>query len=132
MHAWHTPPSAVVRRCCLLSATVFFWIAVTSDCHQTISLVLVSLVHLSLRRYCTPLPVAVDTDEPDYQIQRILGHRRRLHRGVSFIDFLVRWCGYDAAGDSWVPSSSLSPDNACLQAYLQSVGAADVASLGGR
>ncbi|CAI5951116.1 unnamed protein product [Closterium sp. NIES-64] len=67
----------------------------------------------------TPLPVAVDTDEPDYQIQRILRHRRRLHGGVSFIDFLVRWRGYDAADDSWVPSSSLSPDNACLQAYLQ-------------
>ncbi|CAI7901131.1 unnamed protein product [Closterium sp. NIES-54] len=76
----------------------------------------------------TPLPVGVDTDEPDYQIQRILRHRRHLQGGVSFIDFLVRWCGYD---DSWVPSSSLSPDNACLQAYLQSAGAADVASLGG-
>ncbi|CAI5986109.1 unnamed protein product [Closterium sp. NIES-65] len=67
----------------------------------------------------TPLLVAVDTDEPDYQIQRILRHRRRLHGGVSFIDFLVRWRGYDAADDSWVPLSSLSPDNACLQAYLQ-------------
>ncbi|CAI5940555.1 unnamed protein product [Closterium sp. NIES-65] len=73
----------------------------------------------------TPLPVAVDTDEPDYQIQRILRHRRRLQGGVTFIDFLVRWRGYDAADDSWVPSSSLSPDNACLQAYLQSAGAAD-------
>ncbi|CAI5472116.1 unnamed protein product [Closterium sp. Yama58-4] len=72
----------------------------------------------------TPLPVAVDTDKPDYQIQRILRH-------VPFIDFLVRWRGYDAADDSWVPSSSLFPDNACLQAYLQSAGAADVASLGG-
>ncbi|CAI5977194.1 unnamed protein product [Closterium sp. NIES-64] len=78
----------------------------------------------------TPLPVAVDTDEPDYQIQRILKHCRRL-QGVSFIDFLVHWRGYDAADDSWVPSSSPSPDNACLQAYLQSAGAADVASLGG-
>ncbi|CAI7753945.1 unnamed protein product [Closterium sp. NIES-53] len=79
----------------------------------------------------TPLPVAVDTDEPDYQIQRVLKHRRHLQGGVSFIDFLVRWRGYDAADDSWVPSSSLSPDNACLQAYLQSAGAADVASLKG-
>ncbi|CAI5979105.1 unnamed protein product [Closterium sp. NIES-64] len=79
----------------------------------------------------TPLPVAVETDEPDYQIQRILRHRRRLQGGVSFIDFLVRWRGYDAADDSWDPSSSLSPDNACLQAYLQSAGATDVASLGG-
>ncbi|CAI7743799.1 unnamed protein product [Closterium sp. NIES-54] len=79
----------------------------------------------------TPLPVAVDTGEPDYQIQRILRHRRHLHGGVSFIDFLARWRGYDAADDSWVPSSSLSPDNACLKAYLQSAGTADVASLGG-
>ncbi|CAI7894566.1 unnamed protein product [Closterium sp. NIES-54] len=78
-----------------------------------------------------PLPIAVHTDEPDYQIKRILKHRRRLQGGVSFIDFLIRWCGYDVADDSWVPSSSLSLDNACLQAYLQSAGAADVASLGG-
>ncbi|CAI7885586.1 unnamed protein product [Closterium sp. NIES-54] len=84
-----------------------------------------------LGRDRTPLPVAVDTDEPSYQIQRILRHRRRLQGGVSFIDFLVRWRGYDAADDSWVPSSSLSPDNACLQAYLQSARAADVISLGG-
>ncbi|CAI7751472.1 unnamed protein product [Closterium sp. NIES-54] len=78
-----------------------------------------------------PMAVAVDTDEPDYHIQRILRHRRRLQRGVSFIDFLVRWHGYDAVDDNRVPSSSLSPDNACLQAYLQSAGTADVAFLGG-
>ncbi|CAI7914688.1 unnamed protein product [Closterium sp. NIES-54] len=84
-----------------------------------------------LGRDRTPLPVDVDADEPDCQIQRILRHRHRLQGGVSFIDFLVRWRGYDAAGDCWVPSSLMSPDNACLQAYIQSTGAADVASLGG-
>ncbi|CAI7907852.1 unnamed protein product, partial [Closterium sp. NIES-53] len=47
-----------------------------------------------------PMAVAVDTDEPDYHIQRILRHRRRLQRGVSFIDFLVRWHGYDAVDDN--------------------------------
>ncbi|CAI7867575.1 unnamed protein product [Closterium sp. NIES-54] len=79
----------------------------------------------------TPLPVAVDTDEHDYLIQRILRHRRRLQGGVYCIEFLVHWCVYDAADDRWVPSSSLSPGNACLQAYFQSAGATDVASLGG-
>ncbi|CAI7890501.1 unnamed protein product [Closterium sp. NIES-53] len=61
-------------------------------------------------------PTPRDTNEPDYQIQQILRHRRHPQGGVSFIDFLVPWRSYDAGDDSWVPSSSLSSDNACLKA----------------
>ncbi|CAI7788418.1 unnamed protein product [Closterium sp. NIES-53] len=53
-----------------------------------------------LGRDHTPLPVAVDTDEPDYQIQRILNHRHRLRGGCLFHQFLFRWRGYDDADDS--------------------------------
>ena len=66
--------------------------------------------HVSLlRRYHAggdgvepPEPVVVD-DEDQYEVETILQHRR--HHGE--LEFLIRWKGFDASEDLWLPLSEL-------------------------
>ncbi|CAI5468601.1 unnamed protein product [Closterium sp. Yama58-4] len=50
-------------------------------------------------RQLPPPPPVLVQDEPEYEIERILSHRRR---GGKTLEFLIRWKGYDPTEDSWV------------------------------
>ncbi|GJP68701.1 hypothetical protein CLOP_g25364 [Closterium sp. NIES-67] len=45
------------------------------------------------------LPVLVH-DEPEYEVESVLAHRRRRNGTV---ELLIRWKGYDPSEDTWVP-----------------------------
>ena len=46
------------------------------------------------------MPVAL-VDEEEYEIERILRHRKRRGRGRGY-EFLVLWKGYDLSNATWV------------------------------
>ena len=51
--------------------------------------------------------------EEEYEIDRILRHRRTIRNRF----FLIRWKGYSAEEDSWIPEESLSHTTEVLQEY---------------
>ncbi|GJP68328.1 hypothetical protein CLOP_g25051, partial [Closterium sp. NIES-67] len=61
-----------------------------------------------------PPPVLVH-DEPEYEVESVLAHRRRRNGTV---ELLIRWKGYDPSENTWVPESEMG--NACrpLRNYL--------------
>ncbi|GJP44383.1 hypothetical protein CLOM_g3762, partial [Closterium sp. NIES-68] len=58
------------------------------------------------RQLPPPLSVLVH-DEPEYEVESVLAHRRRRNGTV---ELLIRWKGYDSSKDSWVPETDM--DNA--------------------
>ena len=59
-----------------------------------------------------PPPILFDNQEPEYEVERVLAHRKRRKR----IQYLVKWTGYPDTENSWVDASDLhAPD--LLQAY---------------
>ncbi|CAI7860262.1 unnamed protein product [Closterium sp. NIES-53] len=49
-------------------------------------------------RQLPPPPPVLVQDEPEYEVERVLTHRRR---GGKTLEFLLRWKGYDPTEDSW-------------------------------
>ncbi|GJP60934.1 hypothetical protein CLOP_g18151, partial [Closterium sp. NIES-67] len=50
-----------------------------------------------------PSPVLIQ-NEPEYEVESVLAHRRRRNGTV---ELLIRWKGYDPSEDSWVPESDI-------------------------
>ncbi|GJP52473.1 hypothetical protein CLOM_g11582, partial [Closterium sp. NIES-68] len=61
-----------------------------------------------------PPPVLVQ-NEPEYEIESVLAHRRRRNGTV---ELLIRWKGYDPSEDSWVPDSDMGNARRPLHDYL--------------
>ncbi|GJP46788.1 hypothetical protein CLOM_g6031 [Closterium sp. NIES-68] len=61
-----------------------------------------------------PPPVLVQ-NEPEYEVESVLAHRRRRNGTV---ELLIRWKGYDPSEDSWVPESDMGNSRHPLHDYL--------------
>ncbi|OJT13288.1 Transposon Tf2-12 polyprotein, partial [Trametes pubescens] len=69
------------------------------------------------RSFPEPGPVVTPDGEEEYFVERILD-RRRVGRGWQY---LVRWLGYNAGSDSWLPGREVE-DLAALDVYLKEIG----------
>lgn len=58
-------------------------------------------------------------DEPEYEIEAILRHRIGSRNKL---EFLVRWKGYDASEDMWLPEPELGGAQRLLVAYKRKSG----------
>ncbi|GJP30443.1 hypothetical protein CLOM_g1710 [Closterium sp. NIES-68] len=61
-----------------------------------------------------PPPVLVQ-NEPEYEVESVLAHRRRRNGTVKL---LIRWKGYDPSEDSWVPEYDMGNARRPLHDYL--------------
>ncbi|CAI7804864.1 unnamed protein product [Closterium sp. NIES-53] len=61
-----------------------------------------------------PPPVLVQ-DEPEYEVERVLTHRRR---GGKTLEFVIRWTGYDPTKVSWVAEADMGNARRALKDYL--------------
>ncbi|GJP32751.1 hypothetical protein CLOM_g17351 [Closterium sp. NIES-68] len=62
-----------------------------------------------------PPPPVLIHDEPEYEVESVLAHRRRRNGTV---ELLIRWKGYDPSKDSWVSESEMSNARRPLRNYL--------------
>ena len=69
------------------------------------------------RRFSRPEPIITESGDEEFLVDRILDARRR-GRGMQY---LVRWLGYDAGQDSWVPGAALK-DCVALNAWERDMG----------
>ncbi|CAI7799696.1 unnamed protein product [Closterium sp. NIES-54] len=72
-----------------------------------------------------PPPVLVQ-DEPEYEVERVLTHRRR---GGKTLEFLLRWKGYDPPEDSWVVEADMGNARRALKDYLVKQGVSHATQL---
>ncbi|GJP82650.1 hypothetical protein CLOP_g12897, partial [Closterium sp. NIES-67] len=61
-----------------------------------------------------PPPVLVH-NEPEYEVESVLAHRRRR---TGTVELLIHWKGYDPSEDSWVPESDMGNARRPLHDYL--------------
>ncbi|GJP63604.1 hypothetical protein CLOP_g20677 [Closterium sp. NIES-67] len=61
-----------------------------------------------------PPPVLVQ-NEPEYEVESVLAHRRRRN---GTLELLIRWKGYDPSEDSWIPESDMGNARRPLHDYL--------------
>ncbi|GJP42080.1 hypothetical protein CLOM_g1672 [Closterium sp. NIES-68] len=61
-----------------------------------------------------PPPVLVQ-NEPEYEVESVLAHRRR-RNGI--VELLIRWKGYDPSEDSWVSETDMGNARRPLHDYL--------------
>ncbi|CAI7896182.1 unnamed protein product [Closterium sp. NIES-53] len=66
-------------------------------------------------RQLPPPPPVLVQDEPEYEVERVLTHRRR---GGKTLEFLLRWKGYDPTEDSWVVEADMGNARRALKEYL--------------
>ncbi|GJP52130.1 hypothetical protein CLOM_g11227 [Closterium sp. NIES-68] len=62
-----------------------------------------------------PPPVLVQ-NEPEYEVESVLAHRR--HRNGT-VELLIRWKGYDPFEDRWVPETDMGNARRPLHDYLR-------------
>ena len=62
--------------------------------------------------FLQPPPDLIDEEE-EYEVEAILGHRRR----PSCRTFLIRWKGYSAAEDTWEPERNLGNSQPLIVDY---------------
>ncbi|CAI7831986.1 unnamed protein product [Closterium sp. NIES-54] len=77
-------------------------------------------------RQLSPPPPVLIQDEPEYEIERVLTHRRRSGKAV---EFLIRWKGYDPTEDSWVAEADMGNARRALQDYLVKQGVSHATQL---
>ncbi|CAI7895735.1 unnamed protein product [Closterium sp. NIES-53] len=66
-------------------------------------------------RQLPPPPPVLIQDEPEYEVERVLTHRRR---GGKTLEFLLRWKGCDPTEDSWVVEADMGNARRALKDYL--------------
>ncbi|CAI7857328.1 unnamed protein product [Closterium sp. NIES-54] len=67
-------------------------------------------------RQLPPPPPVLVQDEPEYEVECVLTHRRR---GGKTLEFLLRWKGYDPTEDSWVVEADMGNARRALKDYLK-------------
>ncbi|CAI7755738.1 unnamed protein product [Closterium sp. NIES-53] len=72
-----------------------------------------------------PPPVLVQ-DEPEYEVERVLTHRRR---GGKTLEFLLCWKEYDPTEDSWVVEADMGNARRALKDYLVKQGVSHTTQL---
>ncbi|CAI5480573.1 unnamed protein product [Closterium sp. Yama58-4] len=77
-------------------------------------------------RQLPPPPPVLVQDEPEYEIERVLTHRRR---GGKTLEFLIRWKGYDPTKDSWVAEVDMGNARRALKDYLVKQGVSHATQL---
>ncbi|CAI7758428.1 unnamed protein product [Closterium sp. NIES-54] len=73
-----------------------------------------------------PPPPVLIQDEPEYEIERVLTHRRRSGKSL---EFLIRWKGYDPTEDSWVAEADMGNARRALKDYLVKQGVSHATQL---
>ena len=76
------------------------------------SLIALSRKHVHSSNFLKPPPDLI-AGEGEYEIDRILHH----HGTTRNCSFLIRWKGYSAEEDSWIPEENLSHATETLQEY---------------
>ncbi|CAI7834188.1 unnamed protein product [Closterium sp. NIES-53] len=77
-------------------------------------------------RQLPPPPPVLIQDEPEYEVERVLTHRRR---GGKTLEFLLRWKGYDPTEDSWVAEAVMGNARRALKDYLVKKGVSHATQL---
>ncbi|CAI7877544.1 unnamed protein product [Closterium sp. NIES-54] len=77
-------------------------------------------------RQLPPPPPVLVQDEPEYEVERVLTHRRR---GGKTLEFLLRWKGYDPTEDSWVVEADMGNARRALKDYLVKKGVSHATQL---
>ncbi|CAI7808039.1 unnamed protein product [Closterium sp. NIES-53] len=77
-------------------------------------------------RQLPPPPPVLIQDEPEYEVERVLTHRRR---GGKTLEFLLRWKGYDPTEDSWVAEADMGNARRALKDYLVKQGVSHATQL---
>ncbi|CAI7858711.1 unnamed protein product [Closterium sp. NIES-53] len=77
-------------------------------------------------RQLPPPPPLLVQDEPEYEVERVLTHRRR---GGKTFEFLLRWKGYDPTKDSWVVEADMGNARRALKDYLVKQGVSHATQL---
>ncbi|CAI7799232.1 unnamed protein product [Closterium sp. NIES-53] len=77
-------------------------------------------------RQLPPPPPVLIQDEPEYEVERVLTHRRR---GGKTLEFLLRWKGYDPNEDSWVAEADMGNARRALKDYLVKQGVSHATQL---
>ncbi|GJP31314.1 hypothetical protein CLOM_g11710 [Closterium sp. NIES-68] len=79
-----------------------------------------------VRRQPPPPPPVLVQNEPEYEVESVLAHRRRRNGTV---ELLIRWKGYDPSEDSWVPESDMGNARRPLHDYLVKQGVTSTTQL---
>ncbi|CAI7742893.1 unnamed protein product [Closterium sp. NIES-53] len=77
-------------------------------------------------RQLPPPPPVLIQDEPEYEVERVLTHRRR---GGKTLEFLLRWKGYDPTEDRWVAEADIGNARRALKDYLVKQGVSHATQL---
>ncbi|GJP35279.1 hypothetical protein CLOM_g19772, partial [Closterium sp. NIES-68] len=77
-------------------------------------------------RQTPPPPPILVHDEPEYEVESVLAHRRRRNGPV---ELLIRWKGYDPSDDTWVPESERGNARRLLRDYLVKQGVTSTTQL---
>ncbi|GJP86111.1 hypothetical protein CLOP_g16170 [Closterium sp. NIES-67] len=73
-------------------------------------------------RQPSPPPPVLVQNEPEYEVESVLAHRRRRNGTV---ELLIRWKGYDPSEDSWVSETDMGNARRPLHDYLVKQGLPD-------
>ncbi|CAI7782374.1 unnamed protein product [Closterium sp. NIES-53] len=77
-------------------------------------------------RQLPPPPPVLIQDEPEYEVERVLTHRRR---GGNTLEILLRWKGYDPTEESWVAEADMGNARRALKGYLVKQGVSHATQL---
>ncbi|GJP64605.1 hypothetical protein CLOP_g21580, partial [Closterium sp. NIES-67] len=81
---------------------------------------------LFVERQPPPPPPVLVQNEPEYEVESVLAHRRRRNGTV---ELLIRWKGYDPSEDSWVPETDMGNARRPLHDYLVKQGVTSTTQL---
>ncbi|GJP73658.1 hypothetical protein CLOP_g4353, partial [Closterium sp. NIES-67] len=106
---WKELMSLLGTKLAMSSAYHPFGIGPTSKIHNAFHVQLLKQYRdpktIFVGRQPPPPPPILVHNEPEYEVESVLAHRRRRNGAV---ELLIRWKGYDPSEDSWVPESDMA------------------------